>query len=171
MIAADVRAILVPLAEYPHITQTATVREAFALLHKQHMAAGWRYRHLLVFDASEALVGVIGLSDLLRALMPEYLKASATEHFAGSPPDASSLSIIWQDCFDTQCKHVAEARVEQYMAPVPDTVQIDDPLCRAAYLMVAHHTDMLPVLDGDRVVGAVRIVDVFNQAAAAVLHD
>ena len=145
MIAADVRAILVPLAEYPHIAQTATVREAFAVLHERHMAAGWRYRHLLVFDPNETLVGVIGLSDLLRALMPEYLKASATEHFAGSQPDARSLSLIWQDSFDAQCRHVAEARVEQYMAPVPDTVQVDDPLCRAAYLMVAHQTDMLPV--------------------------
>ena len=171
MIAADVREILVPLAEYPHIAQTATVREAFALLHKRHMAAGWRYRHLLVFDPNETLVGVIGLSDLLRALMPEYLKASSAQHFAGTPPDPSSLCLLWQDSFDAQCQHVAEASVEQYMAPVPDTVQVDDPLCRAAYLMVAHQTDMLPVLDGERVVGVVRIVDVFNQAAAAVLHD
>jgi CBS domain-containing protein len=41
---------------------------------------------------------------------------------------------------------------------------------RAAYLMVAHGADMLPVLEGERVVGVVRIVDVFNHAATEVLN-
>jgi CBS domain-containing protein len=42
---------------------------------------------------------------------------------------------------------------------------------RAAYLMIAHHVHMLPVLEDDRVIGIVRIVDVFNLAAAEVLCD
>lgn len=171
MIASKVRDVLVPIAEYPQVHRDSSVHDAFAILHRKHMAAGWRYRRLLVFDKDETLVGLLGLQDLLRALMPDYLKATAAQpRFAGPLVDDASLSLLWQDSFDAQCHYVAEAPVERYMVPVHDTVRIDDPLMRAAYLMVAHGADMLPVLEGERVVGVVRIVDVFNHAATEVLN-
>jgi CBS domain-containing protein len=170
MIAKQVRDILVPLAEYPHIARDASVRDAFGKLRDTHQSAGWRFRNLLVFDADDTLVGVLGIRDLLRALMPDYLKANLGRHYSGSQGDDSALSIIWESSFEAKCAEVAEVSVERYMAPVLDTIPADAPLTRAAYLMVAHGVDMLPVLDGARVVGVVRIVDVFNQTAAEVLH-
>lgn len=170
MIAKHVRDILVPLAEYPYIGRGASVRDAFAKLRDTHQSAGWRFRNLLVFDADETLVGVLGIRDLLRALMPDYLKANLGRHYAGAQGDDSALSIVWDASFEAKCAEIAEVAVERYMAPVHDTIPADAPLTRAAYLMVAHGVDMLPVLDGTRVVGVVRIVDVFNQTAAEVLH-
>lgn len=170
MIASQVRDIFTPLGDFPHIHQTATVREAFALLHLQHTSGGWRYRHLMVFDDRETLMGIISLRDLLRALMPQYLKTNLASQYSGPLPDDASLSVIWQQSFQAQCEYLAEAKISAYMTTVLDTVQADAPLTRAAYLMVAHRVDMLPVLEGDRVVGVVRIVDIFNQAAAEVLH-
>jgi CBS domain-containing protein len=170
MIANQVRDIFTPLGEFPHLHQNATVREAFDLLYRQHASGGWRYRHLMVFDDQETLVGIISLRDLLRALMPQYLKANLANAYSGPLPDDASLSIIWQESFQSQCEYLAEARVGKYMATVLDMVQADAPLTRAAYLMVAHRVDMLPVLEGERVVGVVRIVDIFNQAAEKVLH-
>ncbi len=170
MIANQVRDIFIHLADFPHIAQDASIREAFAVLQKQHLTAGWRFRHLLVFDAQETLVGILGIRDLLRALMPDYLKATAAQHVFGALPDDTALSALWQDSFVAQCRQANEMRVEKHMAPVHDTVQLGDPLTRAAYLMISNGIDMLPVLDGEKVVGVVRIVDVFNQAATAVLH-
>ena len=171
MIASQVLDIFVPLAELPYIAHDASVREAFAVLQEKHLTAGWRFRHLLVFDSGERLVGLLGIRDLLRALMPDYLKATAAQHIAGTVPDDTDLSILWQDSFVAQCRQANEVQVRNCMALVHDTVQIDDPLTRAAYLMISNSVDMLPVLDGEKVVGVVRIVDVFNQAAAMVLHD
>ena len=136
MIANQVRDIFVPLADFPHIAHDASVREAFAALQKQHQTAGWRFRHLLVFDAQETLVGILSIRDLLRALMPDYLKATAAQHVAGGLPDDAALSVLWQDSFVEQCRQANEMRVEKHMAPVHDTVQAGDPLTRAAYLMV-----------------------------------
>jgi CBS domain-containing protein len=170
MIAKQVGDILVPLTDFPHLSRGASLREAFAMLHAEHPTAGWRFRHLLVFDAQETLVGLLGIRDLLLALMPDYLKATMAQHNAGDLPDDASLSIVWQASFDAQCERMASTRVEHHMTQVLDVVQADDPLTRAAYLMVSHRVDMLPVLEGERVVGVVRIVDVFNQAAAEVLH-
>ncbi len=170
MIASQVRDILIPLGEFPHLPQSATVREAYALLHRQHTSGGWRYRHLMVFDAGQTLVGIVSLRDLLCALMPPYLKTNLASHYAGPLPDDAVLSEVWQQSFQTQCEYLADAPVSRYMAQVQDTVQAGAPLTRAAYLMVAHRVDMLPVLEGDVVVGVVRIVDVFNQAAGEMLH-
>lgn len=171
MRANQVKDILVPIDKFPHIEREASMRDAFAVLQRQHQTAGWRIRHLLVFDARSTLVGVLGIRDLLRSLMPDYLRATSARHVAGPVPDDVSLSILWQDSFPEQCRLAGEARVEKYMTPVRETVKTDDPLTRAAYLMVIHGHDMLPVLEGDRVAGVVRIVDVFNQAAGEVLHD
>jgi CBS domain-containing protein len=170
MIANQVRDIHIPLGDLPYLHQDATVREAFDLLHRQHTSGGWRYRHLMVFDADETLVGIISLRDLIRALMPPYLKTNLNSMYSGPLPDDAALSLIWQESFQSQCQYLAEAKVSKYMATVLDTVQIDAPLTRAAYLLVAHRVDMLPVLEGERVVGIVRIVDIFNQAAEKVLH-
>ena len=171
MIVDQVRDILVPIADFPCIARDASMREAFSVLHQKHQTAGWRFRHLLVLDASLTLVGLLSIHDLLRSLMPDYLKATSARHIAETLPDDASLSILWQDSFAAQCRQVGKVRVESYMAPVRDTVRADDPLTRAAYLMITHGVDMLPVLEGDRVVGVVRIVDVFNQAATEVQRD
>ncbi|MCK7577517.1 MAG: hypothetical protein MZV65_18065 [Chromatiales bacterium] len=56
------------------------------------------------------------------------------------------------------------------MSAVPTEVKLDDPITLAAYLMVAHETSMLPVTDGGKVVGSVRMIDVFNEASKAVLQ-
>lgn len=170
MIASQVRDVFIPLGEFPHLGQDATVREAFDLLHRQHTSGGWRYRHLMVFDDRGTLVGILSLRDLLRALMPQYLKTNLSSPYSGPLPDDALLSILWQESFQSQCEYLAEAKVGKYMAAVLDTVQADAPLTRAAYLMVARQVDMLPVLEGNRVAGAVRIVDIFNQAAEKVLH-
>lgn len=170
MIAKHVRDILVPLAEYPHIARDASLCDAFAKLRDTHQSAGWRFRNLLVFDADETLVGVLGIRDLLRALMPDYLKANLDHHYSGSQGDDSALSIVWAASFEAKCAEIAKVSVERYMAPVLDSIQADAPLTRAAYLMVAHGVDMLPVLEGERVVGVVRIVDLFNQITDGVLH-
>lgn len=171
MIANQVRDIFIPLAEFPHIAHDASIREAFYVLQHKHQTAGWRFRHLLVFDTQETLVGILGIRDMLRALMPDYLKTISVQHVANAlPDDDASLSLLWQDSFSGQCQKMIEVRVESHMTPVKKTVKTDDPLTRAAYLMISHNVDMLPVLEGDKVAGVVRIVDVFNQAATVVLH-
>lgn len=170
MISKRVRDILVPIADFPRVERDATVREAYSLLHRQHASGGWRFRHMLVFDAGNAVVGVLSLQDLLRALMPDYIKASLHPRLQ-VPTDAdASLSLLWQEAFAEYCRTGAERPVSSCMTEIRFTVTADDPVTRAAYLMIAHHVHMLPVLEDGRVIGVVRIVDVFNQAAGEVLR-
>lgn len=170
MIASQVREILVPLDEYPRVREEATLRAAFAAL-RAGREAGRRYRHVLVLNEREQLIGVIGMRDLLHGLFPDYLRAGEYSHFEGVAGDLASLASIWRDTCQEQCPLAAGKPVREFMAPVPATIAVDAPITLAAYLLVSHGASMLPVLDGDRVVGACRMTDVFNEACKAVLHD
>ena len=166
-----IREICVPLAEYPHIREDAIFRDAFSVLHAGFVA-GQRFRHVLVLNAKDQLVGLLGMRDILRGMFPDYLRThEMTSRHQGLLPDFPALTLIWAETCHTQCKEAAGKPVKGFMAPVPARVGLDDPITKAAYLMVIHDVSILPVVDGDRVAGVVRMIDVFNEAAKAVLHD
>lgn len=171
MIASQVRGILVPLDEYPKVSEDATLRDAFAAL-QAGFAGGKRYRHLLVLNARGQLAGLLGIRDLLRGLFPDYLRtAEGGRHHHEAPiPDFSALTLVWAETCREQCPVAAAKPVRDFMAPVPAWVGPDDPITKAAYLMVSHDKSMLPVAEAGRLVGVVRMIDVFNEAAKVVLH-
>jgi CBS domain-containing protein len=171
MIAEHVRDILVDIKDFPVIDADASVREAYAFLQARHTAGGWRYRHMLVRGNDNRIQGVISLRDLLAVLMPEYIKASLIYANTDDNDDDASLSLLWQEEFRAHCQQAAGQTMRQCMTPLRHTVRADAPITRAAYLMIAHGVHMLPVLDGEQIVGVVRIVDVFNQAAKEMLGD
>jgi CBS domain-containing protein len=168
--STTIRDIYHPLAEYPHIRDTAILQEAFAVLHGAY-STGKRFRHLLVLDAQDHLVGVLDIHDLLHGLFPDYLRAGEHQHFEGAQPEFPALTLIWQETCATQCKEAAQNPIKGFMAPVPPSVKLGDPITLAAYLMVIHNSSVLPVVDDGRVAGVVRVIDVFNEASKAVLHD
>jgi CBS domain-containing protein len=168
-LSTTIRDIYIPLVEYPHIRETAVLKDAIAVLHGAYKT-GKRFRHILVLDGHDRLVGVLGIRDVLRGLFPDYLRTGEYGHFQGAQPDFPALTLIWQETCATQCKEAAGNPIKGFMAPVPNTVKPGDPLTLAAYLMVIHDTSMLPVVDNGRVLGVVRVIDVFNEASKAVLQ-
>lgn len=170
MLKKHILDILVPLSAYPHVRDTASLHDAFALLDNAY-AKGKRYRHILVLNDKEQLVGLLGLRDILRGVFPDYLSTGKLRHFEGVQPDFPSLTLIWQETFATQCKEAAKRPIKDFMGAVPDSVKPNDPITLAAYLMVMRDRSMLPVVDDGRVVGVVRVIDVFHQTSKAVLHD
>lgn len=170
MLKNRVRDILVPLTEYPSIRDNATLRDAFAVL-QSAFSGDKRFRHLLVLDASGQLVGLLGIQDILHGVFPDYLRTGEKHHFEGAQPDFPALTLIWQETCATQCKEAAKHPIRDFMGAVPNTVKPDDPITLAAYLMVTHNSSMLPVVDREKIIGAVRMTDVFNEASKAVLHE
>lgn len=166
---SKVRDVLVPLNEYPHLHEGAAVGDAFALLFEGN-ASGQRYRHVLVLGERGQLVGVVGLRDLLKAILPDYLRATLPGRYEGNLPAYPALSVLWDDSFDSECGVQAAKPIGPHAAPVPTTVTPDDPLTRATYMMVITEQSMLPVVDGETLVGVVRLVDMFNHAAEVICH-
>jgi len=150
------------------IRSNATLRDAFAALRKYQVDPNHTYRHILVLDETDRLVGQLGMHDLLRGLLPDFLQ----EHgqFEGAQPDHSSLAMIWQDTCDTQCRKTADKPVRSYMGTVKNKVKQDDSLTLAAYFMASSSTSILPVIEDNRVIGVVHLFDVFNAARNVLPH-
>ena len=170
-LSRTVREIMVPLAEYPFIRVNDRFIDAFRAIHEGYRS-GRRFRHVLVLNEQDQLVGLLGLRDILHGLFPDYLRSRELHHHAEGPtPDFPALTLIWADTCATQCPEAAKKPIGEFMAAVPARLKADDPITKAAYLMVIHDTSMLPVVEDTRLVGVARVIDVFNEAAETVLHD
>lgn len=165
-----VREHFTPLAEYPHVRASATLRDVFAAIAGNRDAAD-QFRNVLVLDAADRLVGVLGLHDMLHTVLPDYLKTDAPVHYEGGGCDVTGLAVLWQDDCEAQCREAALAKVGDDLTLIDAAVKLDDPLTTAIYLFATHSYNLLPVVENGRVIGVLRLVDVVTAVARAVLHD
>lgn len=156
-----------PLADYPHIGADATLRDVFALLKARYDAAE-QFRSVLVFDKSNRLAGKISLHDLLHILLPEYL-VHRPAHFEGGSNDLASLALLWQEDCGERCIKIAGERVGDHMRPAAAALAPGDPLAVALYRFATSDFNTIPVIEGGRIVGVLRIVDVLAAVADTVI--
>ncbi len=163
-----VRNCYVPMEKYPHLPATATVNEAFKLMHRSLNESN--FRTILVHDEDNHLQGYLSLRDLVRAVGPDYLHKSKPDikghqPFQGIPQDFSALALIWQEGFTVKIKEAGNRPVGEVMTLIEHTVSLDDPFAKCACLMLIQDAVILPVVDDTRVVGVVRLVDIFETIA------
>jgi CBS domain-containing protein len=158
-----------PLAGYPHVRDSATLREVYATLKEKYDSAE-QFRSVLVLDRNDRLVGVLGLRELLQALLPDYLKQDVTR-FEGAEHDLASLAPLWQEDCAEQCRKAAAMPVGKHVIPAKATVNPGDPLVKAIYLFATLNANILPVVEAGKVTGVLRRVDVMAEVAAAVLAE
>lgn len=161
---------LTPLADYPHVRDDVTLREVYATL-KHHYDSAEQFRSVLVLDAGDRLVGVLGFRELLHALLPDYLKPHEPANFEGGRGDLASLAPLWQEDCATQCRRAAAMPVGAHVIEAKATIAGSDPLVKAIYLFATLNTNILPVVESERVVGVLRRVDVMAAVADAVLAE
>ncbi len=164
-----VKEIFVPVSEYPHITEDASVKDAFFVL-KKSFEEGKGYRSILVMDKKKQLKGTLSLGDLIRAVEPRFLKATKPDSYQGISAEYPALSLIWQESFSDRCREEAKKQVKEAITAIEAAVSLNDPIAKAAYLLVITNNRILPVIDNDNVVGVVRLLDIFNEIASVVLE-
>lgn len=156
-----------PLASYPHVDADAPLSEVFAMLKEKYETAQ-RFRSVLVFDQGHHLVGKISLRDLLRALLPDYLR-SQPARYEGGAGDPGTLALLWQEDCTEHCRKAAKLRAGDHAQPAAPPLAPEDPLTRALYCFATTDFQAIPVADHGRIVGVLRIVDVLSEVAQAVL--
>ena len=163
------RDFMIPIDEYPHIKVSSSICDAMSLM-RDSLAAPNKYRTILVTDDNEHLLGYLSLRDLIRAVGPRYLKKEAPDYkghqpFQGIPTDLSALSLIWQEGFSVKIREEAQKSLEGMMTLMEDTVSPEDSFAKCSYLMLVHDELNIPVAEGDRVLGVIRLVDIFERIA------
>lgn len=114
------------------ISEEATFREAIELMIRKQTNS------LIVTNATGELSGEVKVSDLLDAIVPEYLDG-----------DSIAANFATEEMFETAVDDAAEKQVKDFMTIDVVPVRVDDSLMAIAATAIAHQTAHIPVVDHD----------------------
>ncbi|MCL4457869.1 MAG: CBS domain-containing protein [Nitrospirae bacterium] len=167
-----VKDLMVDVFDFPHIPYWFSIRQAMGIIRKSVIESTKCVRPIviLVFDEKYNLVGTLTRINILKGLEPKFLKpVTKAEVHEESEVD---LSVIWDNLFSTESKKLAEKPVSEVMVPAKLFVEQDDPITKAAYLMLHNDLVLLPVLENKKkLVGVVRMIEVFDELSNAILSE
>jgi Mg/Co/Ni transporter MgtE len=165
-----VKDVMLDVFDFPHIPYWFTIRQAIGIIKKSLLSRDKCHHPMvvLVFDEKYNLLGTLALKDILKGLEPKFLRpvTKAQVH----EEDESGLSVLWESLFNKESKELAEKPVNEVMVPARLFVKPDDPVTKAAYLMIHNDLVLLPVLEEKKkFVGLVRMIEIFDELSGAVL--
>ena len=162
-----VKDLMIPLEDYPHIPYWFTLRQAMAIVREAAIKfeGSFEPRAVLVFDEKYQLMGMLTLRDIIKGLEPKFAKD------AGLIKADPSLAVLMGDMFGPGMKEASQKPVSEVMSPIRVTVNGEDPITKALFLMIQENVGMMPVLLDKKVVGMVRMNELFKEISAVVLGD
>ncbi|MBW6521493.1 MAG: CBS domain-containing protein [Desulfoarculaceae bacterium] len=164
-----VRDFIIPLDRYPHLLETQTLHDAFETLTDFSCGANDRLRYSTIFitDHEQQLVGKLTLQDMLMALDDRFSEAKKAGKFEGKGDEYPNLTILWEDSFFTECAKKKDVFLKNVMRPVTRLVKADDSLVKTIAIMLYGNIEVLPVLDGDSIIGVIRLEELFRAVCSA----
>ncbi len=167
-----VREVMYDVFGYPHIPYWFTVKNAMDIIKASFLDSDKCIRPMavLVFDQQYNLMGLVTLRNIFRGLEPQLMKpAKSFKDAEIAQIDINSLLNYETSMFREEMKRLADKPVSEIMTPVKVYVSPDDPIIKAAFLMLHENLTILPVLeDQKKLVGVVKLTDVFKEIHAIV---
>jgi len=148
--------LVIPLSDYPHIPYWGTLREAIVQL---NVAYETGHHAVLVFDEAYKLVGMLLQKDILKGLEPKF-----AQHYEDGVP------IFWDDLLKTGSEKQLARPVKEFMSEVKAMIDVEDSILKASHIMLQEDTYLLPVMEGDKLIGVLRMGDLFHDITKAVLN-
>ena len=187
MKSRNVKEMMVPLAEYATVTETATLLDAVKALRKAQAAFDQqrhRHRAILVMDKNNHIVGKLSQHDVIEALEPNYKKMreqveDGSIHRLGLTDAFFKKTLeeyhLWEKALEGLCRKAADIKVKNIMyAPVKgefvkESSTMDEAIHR---LIIGRHHSLLVTADRDsrEIVGVLRLSDVFEFVGDSMLE-
>lgn len=173
-----IKDLMIPLADYATVREEAALFEAVLALEDSQKKVGQhqaRHRAVLVLGAGGAVVGKLDMINILKGLEPRYAQIEETEQggpiftteFIRSMMEKYSL---WEKPLDDLCKKAGRIQVKD-LVPAPtegEYISEEGTLNEAVHqLVIGRHQSLLVTRDG-RVVGILRLSDVFEQVCEKI---
>jgi CBS domain-containing protein len=164
--------LMIPLEDYPHVPYWYTLRQAMAIVREAAIKFEGTFepRSVLVFDEKYHLLGILTLKDIIRGLTPKLLQGALGKLQAAFDVDAV-LADLEADIAGPKVKEAAQTAVSEVMSPIKGTVDAGDSLAKALLLMVKEDVIRMPVMAAEKVVGIIRLSDLFQEISGFVLRD
>ncbi|SFH43280.1 CBS domain-containing protein [Desulfotomaculum arcticum] len=155
--------IMIPLRSYKIISKSCKIEDAVKVLYRaysQRTKGGAGHRSVIVCDDYGNPVGLITFRSVLQALEPFFAKAQNL-----------SVPVFWEGLFSERCRSEAVKSVEEIMHPISlITLDANDTLIKAAHAMIKHKLGTLPVIKNNRIVGMVRVNEVFEEVHNCMIN-
>jgi len=172
-VTKNIKDIMVGVFDYPHVPYWFSISQAIKIIRVSFISTK-KYpapMAILVFDEKYNLMGTVTLKDILKGLEPRFLNPPQNAVFPEGEKE-TELSLVWDALFTRESKELAEKQMSDIMIPARIFVEPDDPITKAAYLMLHHDLILLPVLENKKkFVGLVRMIEVFDEISNAVLKE
>ena len=169
--ARKVKELMVKITEYPHIPYWLSVRDAISMIHSAYgeRPGPGEPRMVLVFDEKYQLQGLLTLKNLLTGIEPGFLRKDEKSPYQGlTDRDLASLSALAEGTFSEKCKEEARKPVSEVMTAIRARVDVNDSVAKAAFVMLQADVSLVPVMDGEKIAGVLRMSDVFNELTKIV---
>ena len=167
-----VRDRMIPIENYPTVLPDATLREAALSLRTSFceldsgMCTEAGPRTVLVVDENGKLIGILDFNSFLETMIPEIAGGLSARlsaigvSIAFAQADAEALDESRLG-FQARVIKNAEVKVRDIMLKIRGTIDADARLMDALKKMYRKKIIVLPVYDGDNLVGVLRDADLF----------
>ena len=174
-----VKELMVPLEEYATVSKEATLFETISALEraqKEYDKLHYKHRAVLVFDKNNKIVGKVSQLDVLRCLEPKYgeMGDPAKLSRTGFSPEFLKSMLeqyaLWDKPLEEVCSRAAGRKVKDFMYTLTEREYIEESahMGEAIHqLVMGHHQSLLVVRD-DKIVGILRLPDVFSEICERV---
>ncbi|RLA94163.1 MAG: hypothetical protein DRG25_03080 [Deltaproteobacteria bacterium] len=144
-----VKDLLIPLSDYPHLPFWATLKEALIQLSSSSESG---MNMVLVFNEAYRLVGILTQVDILWGIEPKFAR-----HYEDGVP------VFWSDLLTQSARKRIMQPIKELMTPTKVTVDSNDSIMKASHIMLIENQDILAVKEDDRIVGVIRLEDIFRE--------
>ena len=103
-----------------------------------------KYHVVFVVDEEDKLVGIVTEGDIIKVLIPKYVTV-----------DESLISVMDVNYFERKCKERKDLSITEIMSKTTFSVREEDPIIKAAALMVVNKIHTIPVVRESKIVGIV----------------
>ena len=160
--------VMIPVSDYITVKEDDTLMDLFQRFEETTQDSTPGHRDAIVVDAGGAFKGKVTMTDIFKALEPNYKKLFKN-YQDGTLTKRSVLDAVkdlnlWIEPIQDLCQRGAGLKISEVMH-VPDTVEIlqeDDSLEKALHTYVMGGHQPLVVKNGDAVTGVLRFSDLFD---------
>jgi CBS-domain-containing membrane protein len=114
---------------------------------------------VLVFDEAYKLVGMLLQKEILRGLEPKF-----AQHYEEGVP------IAWDDLLKSGSEKRLAQPIKEFMSDVTAKIDAQDSILKVSHIMLQKDAYLLPVIEGEKLIGVVRMGDLFHEITKIMLE-
>jgi len=151
----NIKELVTPLENYPHLPYWATLKEALIQLGS---ALEDGINTVLVFNEAYKLIGILTPSDILKGIEPTF-----GQRF-------KERAEFWSGLLSTATNERMMEPVKRFMSPARVAIDADDSLFKALHIMVSEKQPLLGIQEHGKIIGVLKLDDVFRAIVELLLN-